>query len=93
VGPANVLIGSSAGALIFTGPLYETKGPCVGNYSQAGRMGSIQGTGACVPQDGNQTFAATEVQGGLQGLTMRYGVQFAGQCGATGRMGGMRKGN
>lgn len=64
-----------------------------GNYEQNGRMGSIQGTGSCVPQNGNQAFIATEVQGGVQGLSMRYGVTFAGNCGATGRMGGMRKGN
>lgn len=64
-----------------------------GIYTQAGRMGSIAGQGTCVPQTGSQTFFATEVQGGVQGLTMRYQVTYAGSCIATGRMGGMRKGN
>jgi len=61
-------------------------------YTQLGRMGQMQGTGSCT--DGAaQSFTATEVQGGIQGISMRYGVQFAGACIANGRMGGVRKGS
>lgn len=63
-----------------------------GGYTQAGRMGQIQGFGTC--SDGtNQTFIATEVQGGLQGLTMRFSSQFPGTCISVGRMGGVRRGS
>ena len=62
-----------------------------GIYTQSGRMGQIEGTGTC--SDGsNQSFTATEVQGGLTGLTMRLGAQFAGTCVFNGRMGGVRRG-
>lgn len=61
-----------------------------GTYTQAGRLGQIQGFGTC--SDGtNQTFTATEVQGGIQGLTMRFGSSFSGGCSFVGRMGGMRR--
>lgn len=63
-----------------------------GAYTQLGRMGQIQGNGNCT--DGTaQSFTATEVQGGVQGLTMRYGVTFTGACTANGRMGGVRRGS
>jgi hypothetical protein len=64
-----------------------------GNYTQDGRMGSIAGNVLC--SDGvNQAFTATEVQGGLQGLSMRLvATPFStgGTCTFTGRMGGMRR--
>lgn len=63
-----------------------------GAYVQNGRMGTIQGAGTCT--DGPaQSFIATEVQGGIGGLTMRYTVAFSGACTAVGRMGGVRRGN
>lgn len=63
-----------------------------GNYVQNGRMGSIAGSGTCT--DGAaQSFTASEVQGGIQGLSMRYRVVFSGACTAEGRMGGVRRGN
>jgi hypothetical protein len=56
-------------------------------------MGSIAGNVLC--SDGvNQAFTATEVQGGLQGLSMRLvATPFStgGTCTFTGRMGGMRR--
>jgi hypothetical protein len=62
-----------------------------GAYVQFGRMGQIQGSGSCT--DGAvPSFIATEVQGGIQGLSMRYGASFTGGCNAGGRMGGIRKG-
>ena len=62
-----------------------------GSYTQAGRMGHIQGNGTC--SDGtNQSFTATEVQGSIQALTMRLTSQFAGSCTFTGRVGGVRRG-
>jgi hypothetical protein len=62
-----------------------------GNYSQDGRMGAIAGNVLC--SDGvNQAFVATEVQGGIQGLSMRLvASQFSGTCTFSGRMGGMRR--
>ena len=61
-----------------------------GAYSQLGRMGEINGVGSCT-SGGVQQFRATEVQGGIQGLTMRYGVTFSGACQGAGRMGGVRR--
>lgn len=62
-----------------------------GSYTQAGRMGFIQGNATC--SDGsNQSFTATEVQGSIQALTMRLSSQFAGSCVFTGRVGGVRRG-
>ncbi len=61
-----------------------------GQYRQAGRMGFVQGTATC--SDGqNQSFATSEVQGGLQGLSMRLVSQFANNCQFVGRIGGMRR--
>jgi hypothetical protein len=62
-----------------------------GSYGQDGRMGTISGTMVC--SDGlNQTFVATEVQGGLHGLTMRLAsAQLNGTCAFTGRTGGLRR--
>ena len=61
-----------------------------GTYTQAGRMGQITGTGTCTRGAVTQFFA-TEVQGGIQGLTLRYGASFGGNCSITGRMGGVRR--
>jgi hypothetical protein len=62
-----------------------------GSYTQSGRMGLIQGNGTCT--DGsNQSFVASEVQGSIQGLTMRIVSQFSGTCIFSGRMGGVRRG-
>jgi hypothetical protein len=61
-----------------------------GGYTQAGRMGTIQGNATC--SDGtNQGFIATEVQASIQGITMRLGSQFSNGCVFTGRMGGVRR--
>lgn len=62
-----------------------------GSYTQAGRMGHVQGNGTC--SDGtNQSFIATEVQGSIQALTMRLFSQFAGSCVFNGRLAGVRRG-
>lgn len=64
-----------------------------GTYVQQGRMGQITGSGTCTT-GAAQSFVATEVQGGIQGMTMRYGVTFSGgACTAQGRMGGVRRGS
>lgn len=61
-----------------------------GAYSQAGRMGQAQGSTTC--SDGsNPSFAVSEVQGGLQALTMRLVTQYTGSCIFIGRMGGVRR--
>lgn len=62
-----------------------------GNYGQDGRMGSISGNVLC--SDGvNQAFVASEVQGGIQNLSMRLvASQFSGSCTFSGRIGGMRR--
>jgi len=61
-----------------------------GGYSQSGRMGTITGNATC--SDGsNQGFIATEVQGSIQGLTMRLTSQFTGTCTFVGRIGGVRR--
>lgn len=61
-----------------------------GSYTQEGRMGRIAGNGTC--SDGsNQSFIATEVQLGIQALTMRFSGTFTGSCTFVGRMGGMRR--
>jgi hypothetical protein len=62
-----------------------------GAYSQRGRMGQITGTGTC-SDNTTQTFTATEVIGGIQGVTMRFGSQLGGACSFTGRLGGIRRG-
>ncbi len=63
-----------------------------GNYTQAGRMGTIIGTGLC--SDGvNATFTATEVQVSLQSIAMRFLTnQINGSCTFVGREGGVRRG-
>ena len=62
-----------------------------GNYSQDGRMGAIAGNVLCT--DGvNQQFIASEVQGGIQNLSMRLvSAQTGGTCTFIGRIGGMRR--
>jgi hypothetical protein len=61
-----------------------------GGYTQAGRMGTIQGNATC--SDGtNQGFVASEVQSGIQGITMRLTSQFSNGCVFTGRIGGVRR--
>jgi hypothetical protein len=63
-----------------------------GNYTQDGRLGMITGNVLCT--DGvNQTFIASEVQGGIQNLSMRLvATQFTGgSCTFSGRIGGMRR--
>jgi hypothetical protein len=62
-----------------------------GAYTQDGRMGTITGNSVC--SDGvNQQFIASEVQGGIQNLSMRLvAAQFSGQCAFSGRIGGMRR--
>ena len=62
-----------------------------GTYIQRGRYGEVTGAGTCTGGVA-QSFIATEVQGSVQGLSLRYGVQFGAQCRAFGRMGGVRKG-
>ena len=63
----------------------------VGAYSQAGRMGAIQGGGTC--SDGsNQTFAASNLQvttAGLSGNVQIAGV--GGTCRFTGNWGAVRR--
>lgn len=62
-----------------------------GAYSQAGRMGAIQGGGLC--GDGvNQTFAATEVQMTPISLAMRLNVAQPNGCRFTGRLSAVRRG-
>jgi hypothetical protein len=61
-----------------------------GAYTQSGRMGQVQGSATC--SDGSTpSFTASEVQGGLQGLTMRLASQYAGTCSFVGRIGGVRR--
>ena len=61
-----------------------------GSYTQAGRMGLVGGNATC--SDGSNTsFTASEIQGGLQGITMRLFSQYTGSCTFTGRMGGVRR--
>ena len=80
--------GNSTVTMRETGSNYSCN--YTGSYSQAGRMGTIQGNATCT--DGtNQSFIATEVQGGIQGLTMRLTSQFAGTCQFVGRIGGVRR--
>ena len=62
-----------------------------GVYVQTGRLGQVNGTGTCTTGQA-QSFVATEVQGSIQDLSMRYAVTFAGSCVAVGRMGGVRRG-
>jgi hypothetical protein len=62
-----------------------------GTYIQKGRFGEITATGSCT-SGAVQSFAASEVIGGIQGLTMRYLVTWSGNCRTAGRMGGVRKG-
>ena len=81
--------GLSAVTLREQGPDYECN--YQGAYVQNGRMGQITGTGSCT-RGPAQAFIATEVQGGIQGISMRYGVTFAGGGTASGRMGGVRRG-
>ena len=62
-----------------------------GTYLQKGRFGEISATGSCT-SGAAQSFVATEVIGGIQGITMRYGITWSGNCRTAGRMGGVRKG-
>lgn len=61
-----------------------------GIYTQAGRMGTITGTGSCTPGGVAQTLVATEVQVSPQGLTMVVNAD-AGPCRFVGRIGGLRR--
>ena len=60
-----------------------------GSYTQAGRLGTITGTGTC--SDGfNPTFTMSEVMVNAGSLSMRIEAA-AGNCRMTGRMGGVRR--
>lgn len=62
-----------------------------GNYSQAGRLGAIQGGGICT--DGvNQTFSATEIQVSPISIAMRANFTQSGACRFTGRIAAVRRG-
>ena len=62
-----------------------------GTYTQAGRMGTVTGNGACT--DGvNQSFVMSEVTPSVNSLTMRF-TAAVGACTFVGRMGGMRRGS
>lgn len=62
-----------------------------GTYSQAGRLGAIQGGGLC--GDGiNQTLAASEVQTTPLSMAMRLTVSQTNGCRFTGRMSAVRRG-
>lgn len=61
-----------------------------GIYTQAGRMGTITGTGSCTPGGTPQTFVGSEVQVTPQGLTMVMTAD-AGPCHFVGRVGGLRR--
>ena len=69
-----------------TGPHYACR--YTGTLSQTGRLGTIMGTAQC-SDTGTGTFTASEVQAGLDFLSMRLNSQ-AGTCSFVGRMGGMR---
>jgi hypothetical protein len=60
-----------------------------GTLTQTGRMGSISGTGTCSDLGAND-FAATEVQAGLDFISMRMDFN-RGTCRFSGRLGGMRR--
>ena len=62
----------------------------VGNYTQAGRMGTVTGTGSCSPGNVAEVFTLSEVQVSPEGLTGRL-VTDAGACRFTGRIGGLRR--
>ena len=63
-----------------------------GTYSQAGRLGAIQGGGLC--GDGvNQTLAATEVQSTPVSIAMRLNVTQPNGCRFSGRMSAVRRGS
>ena len=62
-----------------------------GIYSQAGRLGAIQGGGLC--GDGvNQTFAASELQMTPISIAMRLNVAQASGCRFSGRLSAVRRG-
>lgn len=61
----------------------------VGTYTQAGRMGTITGTGTC-SDNFNPTFTMSEVEVSANALSMRISAESAG-CRMTGRMGGIRR--
>ncbi len=62
-----------------------------GTLTQNGRMGSVAGTGTCSDLGTqSQDFAATEVQAGLDFVSMRMDFGH-GSCRFSGRLGGMRR--
>jgi hypothetical protein len=60
-----------------------------GTYEQAGRMGTVTGTGTCT--DGfNPSFVMSEIDVSAHSLIMRMSAE-SGSCRFTGRMGGIRR--
>jgi hypothetical protein len=60
-----------------------------GTYTQAGRMGTITGTGTCTDSF-NPTFTMSEVEISANALSMRVTAE-SGTCRMAGRMGGIRR--
>lgn len=62
----------------------------LGNYSQAGRMGTSSGTFSC-STGFSGTFSAFEIEASLSAFTARAQIT-SGACRWNGRLGGMRRG-
>lgn len=62
-----------------------------GSYSQAGRMGSIEGSLACA-NGASGSFTMTEVHVTQSGMTAKGTLNLGGSCRWSGRFGGLRRG-
>jgi hypothetical protein len=60
-----------------------------GAYSQAGRTGTVSGTGTC-SDNFNPSFIMSDIQINANGITMRMTAE-SGSCRMSGRMGGIRR--
>lgn len=87
-----VLLGISGSAAHVQVAIQMQNGSCTisGPYTQAGRMGRIQGTVTC--SSGNSGSATVfEIEAGNSGLTARYNLAFINGCRDTGHFGGVRR--
>ena len=60
-----------------------------GAYTQAGRTGTVSGTGTC-SDNFNPSFIMSDIQVNVNGITMRMTAE-SGSCRMAGRMGGIRR--
>lgn len=90
--PAEVTITATSSSMTIRS--VSSSGTCTytGTYSQAGRMGSGNGTYSCT-NGARGSYRVYELEANISGLTARADAFAGGTCNWTGRIGGLRRGS